>query len=224
MSSKILLVDDDPEIRSYLRMALEKEGFEVETLKDGKEVISTMRSFQPELIILDLILPDTNGFELCKKIRSDEDLFITPIIMLTGRTSVEDRVQGLNLGADSYFTKPFYAEEVIAQIKTTIKRSLDRSGSVKKDELLLRAQEQEVLYRGQRIENLTTREFGILYTLVKQSPRAVNRADLFNVLWKQDYPETTRRIDMMVKRLRTKIGEDLAKRIKTEGGIGYRFE
>lgn len=224
MPSKILVVDDDPEIREYLRVALEKEGFEMESRNDGKDLIPTMKNYHPDLVILDLVLPDTSGFELCKSIREDEDLFITPIIMLTGKSSIEDRVKGLNMGADSYFTKPFYAEEVIAQIRTTIRRSHDRSGSIKKDELIIRAQEQEVLYKGARIENLTPREFGILYALVKQSPHAINRSDLFNIIWKQDYPETTRRIDMMIKRLRSKLGSDLSKRIKTEGGIGYRFE
>jgi DNA-binding response OmpR family regulator len=224
VSSKILVVDDDPEIREYLKTALLKDGFVLETLKEGKDVLTTMKQFHPDLVILDLMLPDTDGFTICKNIRQDEDLFVTPIIMLTGRSAIEDRIKGLNMGADSYFTKPFYAEEVIAQIKSTIKRSQEISGSIKNEDLMLRAQEQEVVYKGAKIENLTPREFGILYALVKNSPKAINRADLFNVIWKQDYPETTRRIDMMVKRLRSKLGKDLAGRIKTEGGVGYRFD
>jgi len=224
MPHKILIVDDDDEIRDYLRIALGKEGFTVAELAAGKDTLETMRRFQPDLVVLDLILPDTTGFQLCKAIREDDDLFITPIIMLTAKAGVEDKVQGLNLGADSYFTKPFYAEEVIAQIRSTIRRGLDRSGALVKGELMLRAQEQEVVFKGKPIDNLTGREFGILYALVKRSPQAVNRAELFNVLWKQEYPETTRRIDMMVKRLRSKLGQELSLRIRTEGGVGYRFE
>lgn len=225
-AKKILAVDDDPELLEYLKESLTNAGFSVISAETGNSALAQLKASKPDMILLDLMLPDLDGLEICKRIRADPEFTALPIIMLTARKTVEDKVTGLDRGADVYFPKPFESKELIAQIRSTFRRLEIASNIIKKGEFELNPRYNQIKFKNKEISGLSAREYNTLYALMEASPQPVARGDLYRRVWEDDgdYPDTTRRIDMMVQRLRSKLGEEASAYIKTVEGTGYRFQ
>lgn len=222
---KILVIDDDTELLELLRITLSREGFSVVTVETGKTALEQLLTYKPEMVILDLMLPDVDGLEICRRIREQKEFRKIPIIMLSARKTVDDRVTGLDEGADVYFPKPFDEKELLAQIRSTFRRLETVSSIIHRGPFMLNPQYNQITVNDKEISGLSNREFNILYTLLHAAPAAVSRGDLYKKIWEEgEYPDTTRRIDMMVQRLRSKLGKEGATCIKTVEGVGYRFE
>lgn len=223
MKKKILVVDDDDKLRGLLSDYLVKYGFEVKTLPDGEKLLSTLRMSPPDLIVLDIMLPGQTGLELCKEVRKVSPV---PIIMLTARGDVNDRIVGLELGADDYLPKPFEPRELVARIDTILRRA---SHAFEKKVLLAGELELELEAYVARLNgtdlDLTTKEFEVL-ALFAQNPRRVfSREDLMESIRGIDWDAFNRSIDVLVSRLRNKLGDDPKKPryISTVWGSGYKF-
>lgn len=218
----ILIVDDEPSIVELTRFHLERNGFATLTAFDGLQGLELARNRQPDLVLLDLMLPGLDGFEVCRRLRQESDI---PVVMLTAKQDEIDKVLGLEIGADDYITKPFSPRELIARIKAVLRRrvasapleavSLLEAGPVRMDASRFRASV------GDRELELTKREFELLYLLASHSGQAFSREHLVERLWGYDYDGDTRTVDVHIRRLRAKLGiDDL---IETVHGIGYRF-
>ncbi|MTI81199.1 MAG: response regulator transcription factor [Firmicutes bacterium] len=222
---KILVVDDEPAIRDLVEMVLTREGYQVAVAMDGESAISIAKSFNPDLIILDLMLPDISGHEVCKKVNANKT---TPIIMLTAKNDVVDKVLGLELGADDYITKPFDARELLARIKALSRRLGSKKST---DENVIRRQELEInttnktVTKNNQALNLTPREFQLLEVLARNPRRVFSRDDLMSLAWGYEYAGDSRSVDIHITRLRKKIEDDTTnpKHIVTVYGFGYRF-
>lgn len=222
---RILAIDDDPELLEFLKETLTNAGYSVAGAETGKKALEALRTFKPDLVLLDLMLPDMDGLEVCKKMRADSEFSTIPILMLTARKTVEDKVAGLELGADFYLPKPFESRELLAQIQSTFRRVAFSSNILRKGPIEINPQYNRVKVGDKEISELTSREFNLLYALMEASPRSVSRSELYKKIWEEgEYPDTTRRIDMMVQRLRHKLGEKASSYIKTVEGVGYKFE
>ncbi len=228
MNEKILIVEDEKPISDILKYNLTKEGYAVITAFDGEEALDKALFEDPSLILLDVMLPKLDGFQVCRKIREKMN---TPIIMLTAKEEEVDKVLGLELGADDYITKPFSMREVIARIKANLRRiNIDNNanGSQSKligtQELEINLDRYEVKKRGQLIE-LTLREFELLRYLASKENHIFTREQLLKEVWGYDYFGDIRTVDVTVRRLREKIEDDSsnAKYIVTKRGVGYYF-
>jgi phosphate regulon transcriptional regulator PhoB len=222
---KVLVVDDEESVRELIDLYLTKEGFEVLLAKDGKEALRLNGEHHPDLIVLDLMLPGLDGWEVCKQIRSTSRV---PIIMLTARAEEVDRVVGLELGADDYVVKPFSPREMVARVKAVLRRGT--AGP----------EDQEILsFPGLRIDrtqhrlevdkeevHLTPTEFRLLWCLASQPGRVFSRAELLDKIWGYDSESDARTVDVHIKRLRqkTKAAEKKSFAITTVWGLGYKFE
>lgn len=221
---KILVVDDEPAISDLLQMVLTREGYEVAVAADGRRAITLADSFKPDLIILDLMLPDTSGHEVCKKIDHEN----IPIIMLTAKNDVVDKVLGLELGADDYITKPFDTRELLARIKALLRRL---SRSEPDDAHVINAQDLQInltnktIYKGEKQIAVTPREFQLLEFLAKNPKRVFSRDQLMEKAWGYDYTGDSRSVDICITRLRKKIEDNSSqpKYILTAYGFGYQF-
>ena len=225
---RILIVDDDKEILRLLRGYLEQAGYTVYTAQDGAAALHTLRREQPDLLLLDLMLPDRDGWEITRLIRSDKHLADTPIIMLTARIEDADKILGLELGADDYITKPFNPREVLARVRALLRRQLRTmeppSATVQVGALRLDGARHEVSLDGAPIE-LTRTEFNLLEALM-QSPGAVfTRAELVEKALGYNYDGIDRTLDTHIKNLRQKLGDDPKHPtyIHTVYGVGYRM-
>lgn len=228
--SKILLVDDETLITDSLTYSLKREGFQVEAVADGISALEAAQKMIPDLIVLDLMLPDISGFEVCRRLRT----FTTaPVIMLTARSEEIDRVLGLEVGADDYLPKPFSFRELLARINALLRRvALDRQVSQPEPQipaLTMRLLTLDPLARrvvkGENELQLSAREFDLLHVLMKNAGRAMSREDLINLVWGDDWGGDPRTLDVHVRWLRIKIEEDPAnpEYIQTVRGFGYRF-
>jgi two-component system phosphate regulon response regulator PhoB len=224
MTQRILVIDDEPDLLELVRVNLRQAGFEVELAATGSEAIERLRRSPPDLIVLDLMLPDLSGTEICRRVRADPDLAHVPIIMLTAKAAEIDRVVGLELGADDYVTKPFSPRELVLRVRAVLRRSeaqdepsrvLERGG-IRLDPERRRcfANEQEI--------PLTSKEFDLLQRLMARPGRVMTREHLLEQVWGSDIVVTTRTIDTHLKRLREKLGET-GELIETVRGVGYRF-
>lgn len=238
MAQRILLVDDDQSIALALRGYLELAGFEVLEAGNGEEALSVARSARPDLLVLDLMLPGIDGFEVTKALRADEGLAGTPILMLTARVDDVDKILGLELGADDYVTKPFNPREVVARVKALLRRSAARRESTPQSpsaangarhileagELLLDQDRREVVVRGSAIE-LTRTEFNILEALMRNPGYVMPRDQLLEKAMGYAYEGLGRTLDTHVRNLRKKIEVDPENPVyvRTVYGIGYRF-
>jgi len=220
----ILVVDDEPNILDLARLYLSSEGFRVITASDGQEALDQVRSSQPALVVLDLMLPKMDGWEVCRTIRSESDL---PIIMLTARSDDVDKIVGLELGADDYLTKPFNPRELVARVKAVLRRSSpgprgghgDRPIAI--GNLVINAAGREVTLDGVP-RQLTGREFDLLLALVENQGVVMSRDQLLDSVWGYEYYGETRTVDVHVGQLRRKIsGSSL--HIETVRGIGYKL-
>lgn len=223
--TKILAVDDELAILDLVEMILKKEQFQVATASDGKSGLVLYDSFNPDLVILDLMLPDINGHDLCREMTKRRK---TPIIMLTAKNDIVDKVLGLELGADDFITKPFDARELVARIKAVLRRfGMDRGGNEKVIEhlgLVVDLENRNVIKNGVQVE-LTIKEYELLEVFVKNPQKVFGREELLLKAWGYDFMGDSRTVDICITRLRRKIEDDSAnpKHIITVYGFGYRF-
>ena len=226
MQYKILIVDDDENICELLRLYLEKDGFETVVANDGGQAIEFAQKYSPDLILLDIMLPVLDGWQVCREIRKSSD---TPIIMLTAKGETFDKILGLELGADDYVSKPFDTKEVIARIKAVLRRSNDNDKQnqiceVRYDKLRINLTNYELEVNGVRIDT-PPKELELVYHLASNPNRVYTRDQLLDEVWGFDYYGDSRTVDVHVKRLREKL-ENVSEEwsLKTVWGVGYKFE
>jgi DNA-binding response OmpR family regulator len=225
LSKKVLIVEDDGNIAELLHLYLEKEGFTTQVAKDGGKGVELFRSFQPDLVLLDLMLPVLDGFSVLKRIRETDK---TPVIMLTAKGETEDKVSGLEQGADDYIVKPFEMKEVLARIHAVLRRTggEEEVGDKKLsfDKLVINLDSYELLVDGQRVDT-PPKELELLYHLAASPNRVFTRNQLLDEVWGFDYFGDSRTVDVHIKRLREKL-ENVSDqwRLKTVWGVGYKFE
>jgi DNA-binding response OmpR family regulator len=224
-TKKILVVDDEKLIADSLRYSLRKEGYEVVVAHDGQEAIERARREDPDLIVLDLMLPGVDGLEVCRTIRQES---IVPIIMLTARGEEMDRVIGLEIGADDYLVKPFSFRELLARIRAALRRASYAESPAEEvlviGEISLDMASHRVLRSGQEVE-LTRKEYDLLQVLMENAGRVVARNDIIDRVWDTDWVGDTRTLDVHIRWLREKIEDNPSKPryIQTVRGVGYRF-
>jgi DNA-binding response OmpR family regulator len=218
-SARVLVVEDDEAIADVLRRSLRAEGHEVQSAGDGAEALTVAEQFAPDLVILDLGLPRLDGMEVLKRLRADGDV---PVLILTARTETEDRVEGLDSGADDYLPKPFEREELLARTRALLRRRPPRgSASIAVGDLLLNPDSREVK-RGDREIELTNREFELLQYLAENQKLVVSRERLLEDVWGYDPFEQTNTIDVFISNLRRKLEEGGEPRmLHTKRGAGY---
>lgn len=225
MKKKILVVDDEKNIRELLKYNLENEGYEVIEAEDGKEAFKKIYK-NIDLIILDLMIPKIDGLNVCKKIRNDKEISDLPIIMLTAKSEDVDRIIGLELGADDYLTKPFNTRELIARIKALLRRiSMNnlketKSDSIEVDNITINLKNHTIIKDSKELA-VTPKEFDLLVYLIKNNDQVFSRDTLLKEIWGYEFSGDTRTVDVHIRRLRMKIGD---KWIKTVRGVGYKFE
>lgn len=223
--TKILVVDDDQNICELLRLYLEKDGFSVVVANNGRQAIEYNKTENPNLILLDIMMPELDGWQVCREIRKEYE---TPIIMLTAKSETFDTILGLELGADDYISKPFDTKEVIARIKAVLRRSKANDGleveEVKFDKLSVNLTNYELIVDGKQIDT-PPKELELLYHLASNPNRVYTRDQLLDEVWGFDYYGDSRTVDVHVKRLREKL-ENVSSNwaLRTVWGIGYKFE
>lgn len=225
MERYIAILDDEPDILELVSLHLARAGFKTKGFLNAESFLKSVEERKPELIILDLMLPDADGFEICKFLRKKEEFSSIPIIMLTARDEETERVLGLELGADDYVTKPFSAKELVARVKAVLRRQEQKEISKKieiGDLLVLDLEKYEVRVKGEKIE-LTTSEFKILRLLASRKGWVFTREQILDYLWGDEKIVVDRTIDVHIKNLREKLGT-ASKFIKNIRGIGYKLE
>ena len=224
----VLVADDDEKIRELLVLYLSKEGFAVEQAADGAEAILKAQQLKPGLIVLDIMMPVLDGLEVCRQVRKFSRV---PIIMLTARVEDEDRIMGLELGADDYVSKPFNPRELVARVKAVLRRSSEAvpeaqgSDVLRFPQLLINRQEYVVTSSGHTVQ-LTNKEMELLWHMASHPGRVFSREQLLESVWGYEYFGDTRTVDTHIKRIRQKLGvqPDTPWDIKTVWGVGYKFE
>lgn len=225
---KILIVDDDNNIAELISLYLTKECFETKIVNDGESALLAMDSFAPNLILLDLMLPGIDGYQVCREVRSKSS---TPIIMLSAKGEVFDKVLGLELGADDYMEKPFDSKELVARVKAVLRRykpataetpAQDIKG-VEYPDLSINLTNYSVIYMGHTID-MPPKELELLYFLASSPNHVFTREQLLDQIWGYEYIGDTRTVDVHIKRLREKIRDHDSWKISTIWGVGYKFE
>ncbi len=221
---KILIVEDEKKLARYLQLELMHEGYDIRVVHDGRSAIEQHEAWGSDLILLDLMLPELSGIEVCRRIRQHDDV---PIIMLTAKDDVSDKVMGLDMGADDYMTKPFAIEELLARIRVALKRhSSEREGGARVLEegpLRLDRDSRELSWNGQNIP-LTKKEFDLLEYLMLNRGVAVSRSELLDKVWGYSYAGDTNVVDVYIRYLRCKLDDPFhVKLIHTVRGVGYLF-
>ena len=226
---KILIVDDDVNIAELISLYLTKECFDTKTVNDGEEALSAFEHYAPNLILLDLMLPGIDGYQVCREIRAKSD---TPIIMLSAKGEIFDKVLGLELGADDYIMKPFDSKELVALVKAVLRRyqpSVRHTPSssdlkcVEYPHLVVNLSNYSVLYNGEQVD-MPPKELELLYFLASSPNQVFTREQLLDHIWGYEYIGDTRTVDVHVKRLREKIKDNSFWSVVTVWGIGYKFE
>lgn len=223
---RILIIEDEPSLADSVRYNLELEGYEVVVAGTGRQGLDRFRKAEPSLVLLDVMLPEMSGLDVCRIIRSQSDV---PIIMLTARSSEGDVVAGLELGADDYVTKPFSMRELISRVRANLRRASDGRAEVGSQELVvgpirLNSVRHEVTVDGQLVE-FPPKEFELLQYLMTRKGRLVTRERLIDEIWGTDYFGDTKTLNVHIKRIRTKIGDKKKPRrwLVTVRGLGYKF-
>ncbi len=227
MSRKVLVVDDEKLIIKGLRYSLEQDDMEVDCAYDGEEALEMAKRKNYDIILLDVMLPKCDGFEVCRQIREFSDV---PIIMLTAKGEDMDKILGLEYGADDYVTKPFNILEVKARMKAVMRRfgkkkqETSSGRMIEKGELRIDCESRRV-FRGEKELNLTAKEFDLLELLAKNPNKVYSRENLLNIVWGYEYPGDARTVDVHIRRLREKIEENPSepKYVYTKWGVGYYF-
>ena len=223
MPKKILIVEDEANIRELLRLYLEREGYTVLEAENGVEGIKKWKSDKPDMLLLDVMMPVMDGWEVCREIRAESDV---PIIMLTAKGETADRVSGLEMGADDYIVKPLEMPEVIARVRAVFRRIApdDAPEKLSFDNLVIDKQAYDLVIKGKRVD-APPKEIELLYFLASSPNRVFTRAQLLDEVWGFDYFGDTRTVDVHVKRLREKLeGVSDHWSLKTVWGVGYKFE
>ncbi len=224
-AGKILIVDDDQNICELLRLYIEKEGFDVRIANDGRRALEIFEEYNPDLIMLDIMLPELDGWQVCREVRKKSKC---PIIMLTAKGEVFDKVLGLELGADDYVVKPFETKEVVARIKAVLRRSgtneEEQVKEVKYDKLSINLTNYELRVNGVPVDT-PPKEMELIYHLASNPNRVFSRDELLDQVWGFDYYGDSRTVDVHVKRLREKLeGVSDKWALKTVWGVGYKFD
>jgi DNA-binding response OmpR family regulator len=225
MSSKVLVVDDEDHIVELARIYLTREGYEVEGVGDGSQALARFGQIKPDLVILDIMLPGADGLEICKEIRKQSQV---PIIMLTARDEVTDKVVGLEVGADDYLTKPFHPQELVARAKALLRRARlepDAPKLIRAGKLEVDLERHEVRHELAKVQ-LRPKEFDLLTLLARHPGRVFQRSELLDLVWGYDFPGYTRTVDVHVQQLREKLAAAgvTEPSIETVWGVGYRLE
>jgi two-component system, OmpR family, phosphate regulon response regulator PhoB len=224
-AKKILVVDDEPDVTDLVAYHLRAKGFVVETLTDPNASIGTARSFLPDLVILDVMMPDLNGIQICRMLRADAKLKRVPVIFLTAKAEEGDRIQGLEIGADDYICKPFSNKELVLRVQSILRRAgLEETTAPRQltlGKIVLDVDRHEVRVDGEKIE-LTATEFKLLHLLMQRRGRVQSREHLLINVWQYETEIETRTVDTHVRRLREKLGTE-AEWIETIRGVGYRM-
>ena len=227
MAKKVLVVDDEKLIVKGIRFSLEQDGMEVDCAYDGEEALNLAKANAYDMVLLDIMLPKMDGFEVCQAIREFSDM---PIVMLTAKGDDMDKILGLEYGADDYITKPFNILEVKARIKAIMRRTSpakpknEEASVIEKGDLRLECDSRRLFISGNEI-NLTAREFEILELMVKNENKGYSRENLINIVWGKDYPGDVRTVVVLVRRLREKIEGNPSepKYVHTKWGVGYYY-
>ena len=228
---KILIVDDDNNIAELISLYLVKECYDTLIVNDGESALDKIPEFKPDLMLLDIMLPGIDGYEVCRRVRTTSEL---PIIMLSAKGETFDKVLGLQLGADDYIEKPFDSKEMVARVKAVLRRSSSKTSEVKETldsdidavaypDLLINLTNYSVTYKGSTID-MPPKELELLYFLASSPNRVFTREQLLDRIWGYGYSGDTRTVDVHIKRIREKIGEGDTWRISTIWGKGYKFE
>ena len=225
---RILIVDDDPSISELIALYLNKERYDTRCVEDGEEALRVFASYKPDLVLLDLMLPDMDGYQVCREIRSKSD---TPVIMLSAKGEVFDKVLGLELGADDYMIKPFDSKELVARVKAVLRRYGARSQKqqdqvgeyVEYEDLIVNLTNYSVIYKGHTVD-MPPKELELLYFLASSPNQVFTREQLLDHIWGYEYLGDTRTVDVHIKRLREKLQDNGHWSISTVWGIGYKFE
>lgn len=225
MSQKVLVVEDDINIAELLRLYLQKDGFEVSHAADGGKAVEMAKEIQPDLVLLDIMLPVMDGWQVCRELRKTMKM---PIIMLTAKGETEDKVSGLEMGADDYIVKPFEVKELLARVHAVLRRTGDdgkpQSKKLTFDKLVINLDSYELIVDGKKIDT-PPKELELLYHLAATPNRVYTRNQLLDEVWGFDYFGDSRTVDVHVKRLREKV-ENVSDQwaLKTVWGVGYKFE
>ena len=220
---KIMVVDDDRHIAELISLYLRKEGFDTKEVYNGREAIEIFPSYAPFLVVLDLMLPEKDGYEVCEAIRKQS---LVPIIMLTAKGAIYDKVRGLELGADDYIVKPFDPKELVARVRAVLRRYEtpdDNERSIDLPNFSIDPVNHVAVYHGQELD-LPPKEFDLLYYLASHPGRPFSRDDLLSACWGFDFLGDTRTVDVHIMRLREKLNKDDEWGIKTVWGKGYKLE
>ena len=225
MSQKVLVVEDDINIAELLRLYLQKDGFEVSHAADGGKAVEMAREIQPDLVLLDIMLPVMDGWQVCRELRKTMKM---PIIMLTAKGETEDKVSGLEMGADDYIVKPFEVKELLARVHAVLRRTGDdgkpKSKKLTFDKLVINLDSYELIVDGKKIDT-PPKEMELLYHLAATPNRVYTRNQLLDEVWGFDYFGDSRTVDVHIKRLREKLeGVSDQWSLKTVWGVGYKFE
>jgi two-component system alkaline phosphatase synthesis response regulator PhoP len=226
INEKILIVDDEEHIRELLKFNLENNGYKTISADNGLDALKIAKSEKIGLVLLDLMLPGMDGYDVCKEIRKDISISSTPIIMITAKGDEFDKVLGLELGADDYLTKPFSIREMLARVKAVLRRTAQQQidKSYRFGSILVNFDKHEVEKKGEKVE-LTLKEFELLEILINNKGRVLTRDFLLDKIWGYEYIGETRTVDVHIRHLRQKIEDDDKNPIyiETVRGIGYRF-
>jgi DNA-binding response OmpR family regulator len=223
--NRVLVVDDEDHILELARLYLSREGYQIETVADGSQALARFGQVKPDLVVLDIMLPNLDGLTICKEIRKQSPV---PIIMLTARDEVTDKVVGLELGADDYLTKPFHPQELVARAKALVRRARlepDQPRLVRAGRLEVDLERHEVRFGDGRVQ-LRPKEFDLLALLARHPGRVFQRSELLDLVWGYDFPGYTRTVDVHVQQLRDKLarGGVADPAIQTVWGVGYKLE
>ena len=224
MKGRILVVDDDRNIADLIRLYLEKEMYEVKTEYAGRSALDAFHTWTPDLVILDIMLPEIDGYELCRQMRKVSRI---PIIMLTARGETFDKVLGLELGADDYIAKPFEPKELTARVKAVLRRTMGLESAAEEvvyPQLVINKSDYSITYQGNKAD-VPPKELELFYFLASHPNQVFTREQLLEKLWGYDFMGDTRTVDVHVKRLREKFSDESDRwEIKTVWGVGYKFE
>lgn len=226
---RILIVDDDNNIAELISLYLTKECFETMIVNDGESVKEALETFAPNLILLDLMLPGIDGYQVCREVRAESRI---PIIMLSAKGEIFDKVLGLELGADDYMEKPFDSKELVARVKAVLRRCKEKevkpqetvksTQTVEYPDLRVSLTDYSVVYKGESV-NMPPKELELLFFLANSPNQVFTREQLLDRIWGYDYPGDTRTVDVHIKRIREKISDHEKWKIETVWGVGYKF-
>jgi len=226
MNESIAVIDDEPDIVDLLTLHLKKAGFRVEGYLNGQRFLDSLGKRVPDLVLLDLMLPDIDGLEVFRLLRQKEEWATIPVIMVTAKGEESDKILGLELGADDYVTKPFSAKELVARVKSVLRRKREPAGGTRlevDERLTIDLDKHEVLIKGEKVD-LTSTEFKILRLLASKKGWVFTRDQILDYLWGHEKIVLDRTVDVHIRNLREKLGPEAADLIKNIRGVGYKLE